>query len=279
MKWFKHETNSLTEGAKLKKLVMKFGTDGYAVYYHCLELIAGMISSENITFELEHDAEIIADNLRVKGDESHTPSEKVSVIMRYMIDNNLFSENGGRIFCLSMVRQIDAALVRNPELQRIKQYIKEHSGQFGIYPDISDQIRSDEKRSDEKKSEEDLFSQNNGEKNTSLPEDVNDVYDAYPEVCPIHRPERKTWKSEEDKGTIHDLLTAGHEKGYLLEKIRKYVENCLGKKLYIKNFSTFLKEISDKKIKGSPPPGKKTDNSEEIARLAIEKMRREGIDV
>jgi len=66
MKWFKHDSDASSD-AKIKKLVIRHGAIGYAVYFHCLELIAGNVSNDNITFELEHDSEIIADNLRIKG--------------------------------------------------------------------------------------------------------------------------------------------------------------------------------------------------------------------
>lgn len=55
MKWFKHETNS-GFNAKMKKLLMKYGVQGYGLYYYCVEIIAGNLTTENITFELEHDA-------------------------------------------------------------------------------------------------------------------------------------------------------------------------------------------------------------------------------
>ena len=60
MKWFQHDTDS-TQDAKIRKLILRHGAEGYAVYFHCLELIAGTITKSNINFELEHDAEIIAD--------------------------------------------------------------------------------------------------------------------------------------------------------------------------------------------------------------------------
>ena len=57
MKWFKHETR---RNAQLKRLIMEFGLEGYGVYWLCMELISGSISIDNLTFELEEDAELIA---------------------------------------------------------------------------------------------------------------------------------------------------------------------------------------------------------------------------
>ena len=64
MNWFKHDTDASND-AKIKKLILRYSATGYAVYFHGLELIAAGINENNITFELEHDAEIIADNLKI----------------------------------------------------------------------------------------------------------------------------------------------------------------------------------------------------------------------
>ena len=97
MEWFKHDTNAAND-AKIKKLLIRHGAVGYAVYFHCLELIAGNVSRTNITFELEHDAEIIADDLRIRGDGSRSGADIVSEIMRTIVSLGLFEEDGGRIF-------------------------------------------------------------------------------------------------------------------------------------------------------------------------------------
>jgi len=56
MRWFKHDTDASSD-AKIKKLLIRHGAVGYAIYFHCLELIASDICETNITFELEHDSE------------------------------------------------------------------------------------------------------------------------------------------------------------------------------------------------------------------------------
>ncbi|MCP4649598.1 MAG: DUF4373 domain-containing protein, partial [PVC group bacterium] len=58
MKWFKHDTNALHD-AKIEKLIMKYGIEGYGVYFACVEMIAHKLSPKKATFELEHDAEIL----------------------------------------------------------------------------------------------------------------------------------------------------------------------------------------------------------------------------
>ena len=39
MKWFKHDSDA-NQDAKLKKLRLKYGAQGYGIYWYCLELIA-----------------------------------------------------------------------------------------------------------------------------------------------------------------------------------------------------------------------------------------------
>ena len=81
MKWFKHDSDASSD-AKIKKLIIRHGAVGYAVYFHCIELITSSISENNLTFELEHDSEIIADNLKIIGDSTKSGMEIVENIMK-----------------------------------------------------------------------------------------------------------------------------------------------------------------------------------------------------
>ena len=118
MQWFKHDTNS-TMDFKIKKLLIRYGAVGYAIYFHCLELIASSIGENNITFELEHDAEIIADDLRITGTTEKSGREMVEEIMRYMIDLNLFEESNGHIFCFKLLRRLDSSMTSNPRVRNM----------------------------------------------------------------------------------------------------------------------------------------------------------------
>lgn len=51
MKWLKHHTDA-HEDAKLRKVMIRYGAEGYALYWYCLELIASKFSAEDLTFEL-----------------------------------------------------------------------------------------------------------------------------------------------------------------------------------------------------------------------------------
>ena len=112
MKWFKHDSDASSD-AKVKKLLIKYGAVGYAVYFHCIELIASDISDHNLTFELEHDSEIIADNLKINGTADKSGIDMVEEIMRYIISLGLFEQSGNRIFCSKLLNRLDSSMTSN----------------------------------------------------------------------------------------------------------------------------------------------------------------------
>lgn len=99
MKWFKHDSDASND-AKLKKLRLKYGATGYGIYWYCLELIARNVEKHNLTFELEHDAELIADDFKLS-------SDLVQHIMTYMVELELFENVNGVVSCLKMANRTD----------------------------------------------------------------------------------------------------------------------------------------------------------------------------
>jgi hypothetical protein len=99
MKWFKHDSDASND-AKLKKLRLKYGAQGYGIYWYCLELVARNVEKHNLTFELEHDAELIADDFKLSAD-------LVQHIMTYMVELELFENTDGIISCLKMATRAD----------------------------------------------------------------------------------------------------------------------------------------------------------------------------
>ena len=137
---------------------MRHGAEGYAVYFHCLELIVSDLEDTNVTFELEHDSEIIADNLKIKGDSSISPIDKVNNILKTLIDLNLFQENENRIFCLKLARRLDTSITRNPKIKELikksrvnNDLLDDCTGQSGIVPARIDKNRLEENRIDKKR--------------------------------------------------------------------------------------------------------------------------------
>jgi len=99
MKWFKHDSNAYSD-AKLQKLKIKYGMQGFGLYWFILELIAANIDKHNITFELEHDAEIIAANTGLD-------ANLVQQMLSYMVELDLFDFINEKIICTKMASRTD----------------------------------------------------------------------------------------------------------------------------------------------------------------------------
>ena len=99
MKWFKHDSNARHD-ARIERVRMKYGMEGYGLYFYCLELIAGSVEKHNLTFELEHDSEVIAHSTGIH-------YELVQEMMQYMCDLGLFENVSGVITCLKMATRTD----------------------------------------------------------------------------------------------------------------------------------------------------------------------------
>lgn len=114
MKWFKHHSDS-NLNAKLQDLVLEYGFEGYGVYWYCLELIAGNVEPSSMTFELEHDARLIAKYGGIG-------VQRVEEIMKHMIKLQLFECSNGRITCLKLAQRCDdytSKLVKQKQMQVI----------------------------------------------------------------------------------------------------------------------------------------------------------------
>jgi hypothetical protein len=143
MKWFKHDSDASND-AKLKKLRLKYGAQGYGIYWYCLELIARNVEKHNLTFELEHDAELIADDFKLS-------TELTQHIMTFMVEIGLFENTNGIISCLKMASRTDEYTQKL--LQSVKKTpdnIERVSGQNPRMSVLIEQNRIDEIRLDKK---------------------------------------------------------------------------------------------------------------------------------
>ena len=126
MEWFKHDSNANLD-EKLQEVLLDYGLEGYGLYWYCIELIVGKVSSENITFELKHDARIIARN-------TNSTVQKVEEMMKRFVDVGLFENTNGGITCLKVARRLMTSATSNPKMRGLIQDIKiNHS----IHPDTS----------------------------------------------------------------------------------------------------------------------------------------------
>ena len=139
MKWIKHDTDA-NQDAKLQNVLLDYGLEGYGLYWYCIELIAGKVSKDSITFELEHDARIIARNT------GSTP-QKVEEMMRYFVELGLFESSEGVITCMKLARRLDSSMTSNPEMRKIIASLKSHDGVMTKSETImQDKIRLEENK-------------------------------------------------------------------------------------------------------------------------------------
>jgi hypothetical protein len=145
LKWFKHDTTALHD-AKIEKLIMKYGIQGYGLYFACVEIIAGNLTNENINFELEHDAEILAYKFRLD-------TLLVQEMMKYMVQLRLFESKNNKIYCYKLASRIDSSLIKNKELLQIKKGIQEDSRSIEKVQELPSQKRREETRLDKNRKE------------------------------------------------------------------------------------------------------------------------------
>lgn len=149
MHWFKHDADA-SQDAKLQNVLLDYGLEGYGLYWYCLELIVGKIDVDNITFELEHDARIIARN-------TGSTAQKVEEMMRYFVAQGLFeSSASGNVTCLKLAKRLDKSMTSNSRMRELIDKIrgKNHDAVMishddnMINPDgvMQDKIRIDKKR-------------------------------------------------------------------------------------------------------------------------------------
>lgn len=142
MKWYKHDSNANCD-AKLKKLSLKYGMEGYGIYWYCLELIAQNVEKHNLTFELEHDAEIISADTNIRID-------LVEEMMAYMVDLQLFESSGGVITCLKMASRTDEY---TQKLIKQSENVGMISGQSPRKSELKEENRVDNNSSEKNKRE------------------------------------------------------------------------------------------------------------------------------
>lgn len=112
MKWFKHSGSSLRTAA-IERLIMEFGISGYGLYFACVEMIAGSLSPDNVTFELEHDAELLAHKFKMD-------TLQVERIMYRCIELGLFElADSGHVTCMKLALLVDDYFSRSPEIRSI----------------------------------------------------------------------------------------------------------------------------------------------------------------
>jgi hypothetical protein len=145
MKWFKHDSNAHRD-VKLRKLMMRFGLEGYGLYFYCLERITDKLSTTNLTFRLEDDAEILAHDTGLHVDD-------VNGMMRFMVELELFEDSQGVITCLKLAKRLDQSQAGNKTMRNMIAKVREnHDGIMTTSGQSHDSVMLEEKRKEQKRS-------------------------------------------------------------------------------------------------------------------------------
>ncbi|ANY29610.1 hypothetical protein BOX08_gp45 [Pseudoalteromonas phage BS5] len=190
MRWIKHDTDA-NQDAKLQNVLLDYGLEGYGLYWYCIELIAGKVDKDNITFELEHDARIIARNVG-------STAQKVEEMMRYFVELGLFEDSQGTITCLKLARRLDKSMTSNPEMRQLIENIKSHDSIMTK----SEKPMQDKNRLDKNKD----IDQSKIDFELSVEEQFNKWWKYYPKKV-ARAKALSIWKSK-TKGMDIDTITA-----------------------------------------------------------------------
>jgi hypothetical protein len=169
---------------------MRYGLEGYGLYWYLLERIVDNIETHNLTFELEDDAEIISHDTGIHVDQ-------VQEVMKYMVSLNLFElSNSNVITCLKLAKRLDQSMTSNPAMRAKISKIKE------IIPDkimtaschSHDSIMQEEKRREE---------------NTCSSDDERERFEQFWKAYPRKTGKQdalKAWKQTKPSGKLVDTI-------------------------------------------------------------------------
>ncbi len=135
--------------AKLQEVLLDYGLEGYGLYWYCIELIAGKVGAENLTFSLEHDARIIARN-------TGSTTQKITEMMTRFVEVGLFENKDGLITCMRLAKRLDKSMTSNPEMRAAIEGIRNNhdSVMTQSAKPMQDKTRLEENRIDKNKTEQ-----------------------------------------------------------------------------------------------------------------------------
>jgi hypothetical protein len=184
---------------------MKYGLEGYGLYWYCLELIAADVDQHKLTFELEHDAEIIAFDTGIH-------YERVNEMMAYMVNLKLFESNNGVLSCIKLASRLDKSMTSNPVMRKMLEDIRNNHDKVMTQSDkpMQDKTRLEENRVDNTKDMSPMVPQR---------DDVKEVFNH--------------WKLTMDKSGATKLdskrttaIKTRLSDGYTVDQIKTAIINC-----------------------------------------------------
>lgn len=202
MKWFKHDSDASID-AKLQTLLLDYGAAGYGLYWYCVELIAQGVGENNITFELEHDARIIARNLNLSVAETQD-------MMRKMIELNLFSINeNNKLACYALAKRLDQSMTSNQGMRNLIATLKSknHDKVMTKSEESHDKVKTDKNRREEIREKENINTCASLTTEIVEPNDFDLFWSAYPKKVGKDKA-LIAWKKKKNKPSIQEILEA-----------------------------------------------------------------------
>ena len=228
MKWFKHDTDASID-AKLQELLLDYGASGYGLYWYCVELIAQNISDTNITFELEHDARIIARNLNLTVQETKDMMQKMIKLELFSISKN------NKLACYALAKRLDQSMTSNSKFRNLISQIKTSSHDKVMIesePPL-DKVMQEEKRREEKRREEIRKEEKREEK-----EEIS--HTPFAEIVNYLNLKANTkYKSSSNK--TKDLIKARFNEGFNFEDFKIVIDKKTTEWLKDKKMSIYLR--------------------------------------
>lgn len=191
MKWFHHNSDSHID-AKLARLCMRYGMEGYGLYWYLLEHIALKVTQHNLTFELEHDAEVLGHIL-------HMNVDHIQEMMRYMVELELFENSEGRITCLKLLKRLDTSMTSNAKFRKL--IIEAKEKHFGVPDKSHDPIMTESCKKVEGRSQKvEVTGENRKRFVPPTIEQISEYFSGSVDELTSRREAEKFWNFYESKG-------------------------------------------------------------------------------
>ena len=145
MQYFKHMSN-MRHDSKIKRLINKYGLEGYGLYCLITESITEKLSTESPIPELEDTCDDIAEFYNGN-------SAKIDEMVHFMISQGLFEIDllSGRVTCLKIFKFLEASQTRS---EAIRSMIKNYKDITALPPPMSETVTDNHDRKEEKRKEQ-----------------------------------------------------------------------------------------------------------------------------
>ncbi len=203
---------------RIKRVLRKYGADGYALYNYILESIAGNLSAKNPLPDLEETSDDIAFDLNID-------TLRVQEIVSFCVNEGLFTQDEmtGHIMCVKMYKFLDDATRKSAAVVKMLESFS--NIEVGLLPSKSEKVPPDKDKEGDK----------------DIEKEFNNFWNLY-----NNKKDRKKcfakWKklTEEQKDKIFTTLPR-----YVKNTILNDSENKTGKFIpFRKNPSTYLNNES-----------------------------------